>query len=154
MKISKLLANHHVIIKRAWLANMAQAYFTLRGCAERVQSARLCGLVNLRQPNAEEGRLWATLTALEGKQSIIEEHFSEEELMEFADALAFVRGLTDLNITFRLETMAVTFLAPLEVELKQAGVVFDLVSKNHYASGLGSQCHASGHGRGGAASQR
>jgi len=126
MKISKLIATHHAIIKQARLANLAQAYFTLRRCAERVHRARLSGLVNLRQPNASEGRLWATLTAQEGNQSVLEEHFCDEELMEFADAIAFVRGITDLNVSFRLETLMTEFVIPLETQLDLAGVEFDL----------------------------
>lgn len=126
MKISKLLATHHALIKQARLANQAQAYVTLRRCAERVHRARLCGLVNLRQPNAELGRLWASLTALEGNQSVLEEHFSDEDLMEFADTVAFARGVTNLDITFRLETLTAEFVLPLETELTQAGVVLDL----------------------------
>jgi len=126
MKISKLIATHASIIEQARLANLAQAYVTLRCCAERIQRAQLFGLVNLRQPDASEGRLWATLTALEGHQSVLEEHFGEEELMDFADAIAFVRFSTPLNITFRIESLIPEFVAPLEAELKQAGVVFDL----------------------------
>lgn len=126
MKISKLIATHASIIEQARLANLAQAYVTLRRCAERAQQARLSGLVNLRQPEAEEGRLWATLTALEGNQSVLEEHFCEEELMEFADAVAFVRNTVNLNLTFRIESLGAGFVTPLATELKRAGVVFDL----------------------------
>jgi len=126
MKISKLLATHHALIKQARLANQAQAYSTLRRCAERVRRAQLCGLVNLRQPNADLGRLWASLTALEGNQAVLEEHFSDEELMEFADAVAFARGVTGLDITFRLESLMAEFVVPLENELTQAGVVLDI----------------------------
>jgi len=125
MKISKLIATHDSIIEQARLANLAQAYVTLRRYAERVQRARLSGLVNVRQPDADEGRLWASLTALEGKQSVLEEHFCEEELMEFADALAFVRQTSNLNLTFRLEALSAEFVAPLEAELKRAGVILD-----------------------------
>jgi len=92
MKISKLLATHHAILEQARLANLAQAYLTLRRLAERVRRARLHGFVQLRQPDIAEERFWASLTALEGSQSVLEEHFSDEELMEFADAVAFVRG--------------------------------------------------------------
>jgi hypothetical protein len=130
MKISKLLATHHTIIQQAQLANLAQAYATLRRFAERVRRARLCGLINLRQPNIDEGRFWASLTALEGNQSVIEEHFSDEETMEFADAIAFTRNSSDLDITFRIEALSAEFVAPLESELREAGVVLDLGAKS------------------------
>ena len=126
MKISKLIATHHAIIKQARLANLAQAYLTLRRCAERVQRARISGLVTLRQPNAGAGRLWATLAELEGTQSVLDEHFCDEDLMEFADAVAFVRGIADLNLSFRLETLMTEFVIPLETQLDLAGVELDL----------------------------
>ena len=126
MKISQLLATHHALLQHARLANLAQAYVALRRLAARVQRARLRGLVNLRQPDAAEGRFWASLTALEGNQSVLEEHFRDEELMEFADAVAFARGITGLDILFRLEAMTAEFVEPLEAALTQAGVVLDL----------------------------
>ncbi len=128
MKISKLLATHHAILEQARLANLAEAYLTLRRVAERVRRARLHGLVNLRQPDAAEERLWASLTALEGSQAVLEEHFRDEELMEFADAVAFARGRVGLDVTFRLEGMEALFLVPLEEELRRAGIEFDLES--------------------------
>ena len=126
MKISKLIATHDSIIEQARLANLAQAYVTVRRCAEYVRQVQLFGLVNLRQPNADEGRLWASLTALMGNQSVLDEHFGEEELMELADAIAYIRGTTNLNLTFKIETLSAEFVAPLETMLKQAGVVLDL----------------------------
>lgn len=128
MKISKLLATHHAILEQARLANLAEAYLTLRRVAERVRRARLCGLVNLRQPDAEEGRCWASLTALEGSQAVLEEHFRDEEIMEFADAVAFARGRSGLDVTFRLELVEVLFVGPLAEELMRAGIEFDLES--------------------------
>ena len=130
MKTSKLLATHHAIIQQARLANCAQAYITLRRFAERVRRARLSGSVNLRQPKATEGRFWASLTALEGNQSVLDEHFSDEEIMEFADAVAFARDNSELDSTFRLEAMRVEFVTPLETTLKQSSVVLDLEDAN------------------------
>jgi len=126
MKISELLATHRALLEQTRLANLAQAYATLRRLAERVRRTGLCGLVNLRQPNAAEERFWASLTALEGSQSVLEEHFRDEELMELADAVAFARGLTNLDLTFRLEAMTALFVVPLEFALDQAGVSLDL----------------------------
>ena len=154
MKISKLIATHHAIIQQARLANLAQAYITLRRCAERVQRARLGGLVNLRQPDADEGRLWATLTALEGNQSVLEEHFCDEELMEFADAVAFARGTSGLDITFHLEALAAEFVGPLKEQLKQAGVDFDLEAESSGGLSDSFHSHTPDHRRGGAPNQR
>lgn len=125
MKISKLLDSHRAIIQQARLANLAQAFLTLRRLAERVRRARLLGLVQLRQPDAAEERLWASLTALGGSQAVIEEHFTDEELMEFADAVAYVRNTNALDVTFRLEHLDALLVQPLETELRRAGVEFD-----------------------------
>lgn len=149
MKISKLIATHHAIIQQARLANLAQAYVTLRRCAERVHCARLCGLVNLRQPDAAEGRMWASLTALEGSQSVVEEHFCDEELMEFADAVAFARGIELLDITFRIEALMPEFVHPLEAQLKQAGVDFDLEGESPTIQSDSLHSSVSDHRRGG-----
>lgn len=154
MKISKLIATHHAIIQQARLANLAQAYLTLRCCVERVRRANLCGLVNLRQPDAVEGRMWASLAALEGSQSVLEEHFCDEEIMEFADAVAFARGIDFLDIEFRLEALMTEFVIPLEAQLKQAGVDFDLDAENPDIRGNGFHSQASGHHQGGAPNQR
>jgi hypothetical protein len=126
MKISKLLDSHRAILQQARLANLAQAFLTLRRLAERVRRGRLSGPVQLRQPDAAEERFWASLTALEGSQSVIEEHFTDEELMEFADAVAYVRETSALDVTFRLEHLDALFVQPLETELRRAGVEFDL----------------------------
>jgi hypothetical protein len=135
MTITQLLTAHHALLQQARLAGLARAYVTLRRFAERVRCARLRGLVNLRQPDAAVGRLWATLTALEGSQSVLEEHFREEELMEFADAVAFVRGLVDLDLTFRLEEMSDEFVVPLEATLRRAGVTLDAAPEEPWVGG-------------------
>ncbi len=145
MKISKLIATHHAIINQARLANLAQAYLTLRRCAERVRRARLCGLVNLRQPDAGEGRLWASITALEGRQSVLEEYFCDEELMEFADAVAFVRCVNCLDVVFKIEALREEFVVPLEAQLRKAGVEFDLEVKDSSCPGGGMHSSASDH---------
>ena len=44
------------------------------------------------QPDAPAGRNWATLTALEGSPSALEEMFTDEDLMDFADAVAFAES--------------------------------------------------------------
>ena len=126
MKISKLLDSHRALLNQARLANLAQAFLTLRRCAERVHRARLVGLVQLRQPDAAEERLWASLTALEGSQAVLEEHFTDEEIMELADTVAFLRETAALDVTFRLEHVDTLFVQPVVAELHRGGVEFDL----------------------------
>ena len=125
MKLSILLAQRSALLHEARLANFAFAYAKLSEIAVRISRAQLRGSVQLQQatPDAEPG--WTPLTALEGNQSVIEEHFTDEELTDFADAIAFLRGESNLDLTFRLEEMAEKFLAPLRHQLEQAGVTVD-----------------------------
>ena len=94
MKLSQLLATRKTIIRQANLANLAYAYATLTRLATRVAAARLHGLVQLRQAGSgdQEEPHWASLTALEGNQSVIEEHFDDDDLMALADAIVFAVG--------------------------------------------------------------
>lgn len=102
MKLSKLLATRKSIIRQANLANLAYAYLTLKRLADRTANAQLTGLVHLRQSPEEEPTDWATLTALEGNQSVIEEHFDDDDIMDLADAIAFALESPPLDIKFRL----------------------------------------------------
>ncbi len=124
-KLSTLLTQRQALLRHARLANLAFAYSTLCKFDARIARARLTGSVALKHaaPNAE--RYWATLTALSGNQSVIEEHFGDDDLMDLADVLAFVTGNDALDVTFRLEDLAETFLAPLRTQLEREGVVID-----------------------------
>ena len=73
-----------------------------------------------RDPAAD--RFWPTLTALEGSQSVIEEHFTDGDVADMADLLAFNAGRDDEVASFRLEEMRERLLAPLRSELLNAGV--------------------------------
>jgi hypothetical protein len=126
MKISMLLAIHQRLVQDARLANLACAYATLRCFAVRVHRARLHGAVTLCQPDATRGRNWAELTALEGSQAQIEELFTDEDIMELADSIAFARGVAGLEIGFRIEEIDAEFVRPIEAALRRAGVVLDL----------------------------
>ena len=58
-------------------------------------------------------------------QSVIEEHFSDEDVMELADVLAFITGNDAIEITFDLDDLSDIFLVPLRVELEREGVTID-----------------------------
>ena len=79
----------------------------------------------MQSPAPELERYWATLTALEGSQSVIEEHFTEEDLTELADLLVFITGEEEIDITIQLEELPGRFQRPLRVRLERSGVVFD-----------------------------
>ena len=126
MKLSQLLRARQGLIRRAGLANLAFAYQLLSSFARRIARARLVGSVNLKSADAEAERAWASLTALEGSQSVIEEHFTDEDLMDFADAIVYITGGDDVDLTFRLEDLTENFLIPLRGVLEQAVVAIDM----------------------------
>lgn len=131
MKLSTLLSIHERLLQHARLANMACAYATLRRFALRVRQMRLYGLVELSQPDATAERNWAELTALEGSQAQLEEMFTDEDLMDLADSIAFARGIEGLTIRFRLEDLEPEFVLPLEAALRRAGVAIDIPAETY-----------------------
>lgn len=124
-KLSTLLSQRPDLLRQARLANLAFAYETLAACAERIARAHLTGRVTLSAADPDAGRYCATLVALEGSQSVIEEHFTDEALMDLADVVALVRGHPTEEVTFRIEELAEIFLAPLRIELEREGVAID-----------------------------
>jgi hypothetical protein len=126
IKLTQLLQAREGLVRRATLANMAFAYRLLSDFNERIHRAGLRGLVNIKSPEAN-GENWSSLTALEGSQARLEEHFSEEDVMDLADAIRYVVGgeiVIDLN--FRIEEVGDMFLVPLRDTLRDYGVVIDL----------------------------
>ena len=125
MNLSKLIASRETVLARARLANIAFAYATLTSFSAVVRRGQLSGLVRLQQPNEKEERFWASLTALSGNQSVLDEHFSDEDVALMADAVAFATPGVGLDITFALENLENEFIAPLEIALQRAGVALD-----------------------------
>lgn len=125
MKLSQLLSQRSHLLRQMRLANLAFAYASLRDFARRIRRARLAGVVTLQPVNPDEERYCATLTAHDGRQSLIEEHFTDEDLTTLADAVAQVSGHPTHEHTFHLESLEQEFAAPLRAELERAGVQFD-----------------------------
>lgn len=125
MNLSLLLAQRQALLRQAHLADLAFAYRKLSDFAARVARAGLRGAINLKQASPEAERCWASLTALSGSQSVIEEHFTDEDVMDLADLIAFVTGEGNLDLTFPVEQLAEKFLTPLRVQLEQNGVSID-----------------------------
>jgi hypothetical protein len=125
MKLSLLLTLRPALLRQAHLAGLAFAYWKLLEFATRIARAQLRGDVHLQQAEAEAGRYWASLTALAGSQSVVEEHFTDEDIMDLADLIASITGETQLDLTFRIEQLAERFVTPLRLQLEQAGVVID-----------------------------
>lgn len=129
MKLTQLLRAREALQRQTALANLAFAYQTLDAFAGRIARARLIGRVNLKPAAPDDERYWATLTALDGSQAVIEEHFADEDLMDLADAIAFATGREDFDVTFSLEEFAENFLPPLRHALEQAGIVIDVATQ-------------------------
>src|ERR1044071_3063189 len=103
MKLSKLLATRQSLQRQAHLASLAHAWFTLGRLADRVTNVGLRGLVRLEPPDPHEQRYAATLTAVEGSQARLEEHFSDDDLLHLADAVALAVESDFDEIEFNLE---------------------------------------------------
>lgn len=125
IKMNQLLDAREALQRQAGLANLAFAYETLREFAERIARGKLQGEVTLKSADSTSERYWATLTPHHGSQSVIEEHFTEEDLTDFADAVSFATGHEEFEATFSLEEFPQAFLVPLRSVLEQAGVEFE-----------------------------
>lgn len=126
MKLSKLLASRQSLLRQAHLATLAHALVTMKRLADRIFAAKLRGNVRLQPANPHEERYWPTLTALESHQSLVEEHFSDEDLVDLADAAVLAIDANFSELEFRLEDLAEKFVTPLRNALEEAGVALDL----------------------------
>ncbi|MSU51673.1 MAG: hypothetical protein EXS37_21710 [Opitutus sp.] len=124
-KLSTLLTQREALLRQVRLANLAFAYTTLEDFVCRIARAQLRGRVALQHAAPDEERYWASLTAIDGNQSVIEEHFSDEDIMDLADVIAFSTANEALDLTFRLEELGEVFLTPLRAELAGAGIALD-----------------------------
>jgi hypothetical protein len=125
MKLSHLLLQREALLRQSRLANLAFAYWQLGSLVTRIAGAGLRGKVCLQPADPGTERSWPVLTALEGSQSVIEEHFTDENIGELADLVFFLTGGDDVDTTFRLEDMGAKFLTPLQHKLALAGVEFE-----------------------------
>ncbi len=125
MKLSHLLLQRETLLRQSRLANLAFAYWQLGNLVTRIAGARLRGQVCLQPADPGAERYCPMLTALAGSQSVIDEHFTDENIVELADLIFFLMGGGGADTTFRLEDMAAKFLTPLQHKLEQAGVEFE-----------------------------
>ncbi len=132
-KLSTLLAQRPDLLRQARLANLAFAYETLAACATRIARARLTGRVTLTPAAPDVERYCATLVAHAGSQSVLEEHFTDESILELADTIALVRDQPAGEVSFQIEAFAEVFLTPLRSELAREGVAIDADAARHPA---------------------
>ncbi len=122
MNFHQLLQQRDALLRQARLANTAYAYRRLGEFAGRIARAQLHGAVRLDPGDPAGERPWPGLTALDGSQAVLEEHFLDEDILELADILCFLGLDTGSGVTFRLEELGARFLPGLRRELAQAGL--------------------------------
>ena len=125
MKLSLLLAQRQALHRQVRLADLAFAYHKLSEFAARIARARLRGEITLKQAAPEAECFCASLTALSGSQSVIEEHFTDEDIMDLADLVAFAIDQRQLDLSFPIEQLAERFVVPLHRELEDGGISID-----------------------------
>jgi hypothetical protein len=132
MEIDHLLRQRSALLRRTRLANLAYAYAELGVFAGRIDRANLRGAVTLHPADPAAGRAWPSLVAEQGSQSVLDEHFLEEELLDLADLLAFATG-TELRspLEFRLEDFDQRFRTSLRGDLERAGIEVPAASARH-----------------------
>ncbi len=122
MNISHLLAHRAAYLQKARLANLAYAHETLRAFADRLAQAGITGRVRLQSTSPDDERYLPTLTALDSHQSVIEEHFTDDDVIELTDLIGFVSGEDDIDMTLSARDVGETLLVPVRFELESKGV--------------------------------
>jgi hypothetical protein len=132
MEIDHLLRQRSALLRRTRLANLAYAYAELGVFAGRIDRANLRGAVTLHPADPAAGRAWPSLVAEQGSQSVLDEHFLEEELLDLADLLAFATGIELRSpLEFRLEDFDQRFRTSLRRDLERAGIEVPAASARH-----------------------
>lgn len=123
MNLSHLLQQRERLLREARLANLAFAYARLSDYAGRIERAGLRGPVTLQESDPEADRFWPVLMAHRGPQSVIDEHFLDEDVDELDEILLFLEDEGfEVDFTFELEDLPHRYLPALRRELERAGV--------------------------------
>ncbi len=126
MKLSDLIASRPLILRQAALAHTAAAWSTLQHLSDRIASAGLRGTVHLSQGDPAGESPLPVLASDELRPSVLEEHFTEDDVFALAEALAFATDTDRLDLTFALQTLGETYAPALQQALEKAGVVLDV----------------------------
>lgn len=123
MNFHQLLQLRDGLLRQSRLANVAFAWHRLAIVGDRIATVGLHGRVCLRVAEHATEAAWPLLTALEGSQAVIDEHFTDEDVIELADLIAFA-GIDPVDgaHVFRLEDLVARFGSPLRRELERAGI--------------------------------
>lgn len=129
MNFSQLLLQREALLRQTRLANLAFAFARLSDYAERIERAGLRGAVTLHESDPEAERYWPALVAHCVNQSVIDEHFLDEDVDELDEILLFLEDEGfDVDYTFDLEEMPARLLPRLRGELEKAGVALPLAA--------------------------
>lgn len=127
MKLSALLASRSTILRQAALAHAAAAWLTLNNASRRVAAAGLHGRVRLRQGDpADDEAPWASIESDTIRPSVLEEHFTEDDLVELAEAVAYATDSRRADVEFLIESLGDLYATPLLDTLEKAGVTLDI----------------------------
>lgn len=123
MNFQQLLQQRDALLRQARLANVAFAYHRLGEFADRLARAGIRGALTVQLADPSSDRFWPVLTATAANQSVIDEHFLDEDVVELADVLAFLSPESDaVEFAFSVEQLTGKFLPLLRRELERAGV--------------------------------
>lgn len=125
MKLEHILSQRTALLQQVHLANLSFSYAKLAEFGARVKRAGLRGLVTLRQAQPDAEHYVPSLTLVEGNQSVIEEHFADEEIADLADVVGYLANQPNLDLTFQLDEFGEKFVVPLRRELERIGVRID-----------------------------
>ncbi|MBE2212760.1 MAG: hypothetical protein IAE82_02740 [Opitutaceae bacterium] len=125
MKLTALLAQRQALLRQAHLANLAFAYDRLGDFVVRIARAGLRGPVLLKRADPEHGRDWPVLIPLYGHQSVIDEHFTDEDIIDLADVVGYALDAIEPEIVFDLSELETLFRRPVRLALEEAGIGVD-----------------------------
>lgn len=128
IKLSHLLSRRPGLLRQLRLANLAYAYQSLCDFSDRISRVGLRGRVTLKPVAPDEDRYCVSLLALDANQSVLEEHFSDEDLVLLADVLGYATGHPEHELTFHIEQLG-EFIDALRGDLERGGVLFDATSR-------------------------
>lgn len=138
MNLHQLLQQREALLRSARLANLAFAFTRLSDYADRAARAGLHGPVTLHAADAEADRFCPALVAHWANQSVVDEHFLDEDVIELEEILMFLEDEGwPVDFTFEFDALSQSYLPALRRELAKAGVMLPSVPSSAEGSARG-----------------